>query len=106
AAAGLERDDPLHLDLVAAPAHPHLVGKIQQLVHPLIRKPQRLQRLVFTQTDAVLEHLTTGGRENVHGSPYGFAAATKPAASNVPPNRGASAARAHLRKSLIAAMPA
>ena len=33
APAGLERDDALDLDLRPAPAHPHLVGELQQRVH-------------------------------------------------------------------------
>ncbi|HEV7581401.1 MAG TPA: radical SAM protein, partial [Mycobacterium sp.] len=44
-AAGLEADDALDLDLRAAPAHPHLVGQLQQVLQPLVGQPQQLQHL-------------------------------------------------------------
>ena len=45
AAAGLERDDALDLDLRPAPAHPHLVGEREQPVEALVGQPQHLEHL-------------------------------------------------------------
>ena len=64
AAAGLERDDALDLDLGAAPLHPHLVGQREQLVEharPGCCSTARICSSVERLT--ALEHLLAGGRE-------------------------------------------
>ena len=63
AAAGLQRDDALDLDLGAAPAHPHLVGEREQLVErgAVVGQPQHLEHLRLVEADAPLEHLRPGG---------------------------------------------
>src|SRR3978361_1286743 len=42
AAAGLQADDALDLDLRPAPAHPHLVGELKQLGQPHAREQEAL----------------------------------------------------------------
>ncbi len=66
AAAGLEADDALDLDLGAAPAHPHLVGQRQQLLEPVVGQLQHLQDLVLVEPVAALEHLLPGQTQHVH----------------------------------------
>ena len=56
AAAGLEADDALDLDLRAAPAHPHLVGRGQQLLEPVIRESQDVEHLLAGQSFTPLEN--------------------------------------------------
>ena len=60
AAAGLEADDALDLDLRSAPAHPDLVGQRQQLVEPIVGQPQHGEHLVLVEALAPLQHLLTG----------------------------------------------
>src|SRR5262249_23980071 len=103
AAPGLERDDALDLDLVAAPPHPHLVGEVEQLVDPLVGQAQRRQRLRLGKADALLQPLGPRRLENDHLLSH---RATNAAASNVPPNRGATAARTAASKSSAVANPA
>ena len=68
AAAGLQADDALDLDLGPAVAHPHLVGELQQLGQPFVAEPQADQRLLLAESDAPLEHLLAGYGEDVgHG---------------------------------------
>ena len=57
AAAGLEADDALDLDLGAAPAHPDLVGERQQVVEPVVGQLQDGQHLVLVQALTAFEHL-------------------------------------------------
>ena len=65
AAAGLEADDALDLDLGAAPLHPHLVGEREQLVQALVGQRAALERLLLGQALAALEHLLTGDGQDV-----------------------------------------
>ena len=60
APAGLQRDDPLDLDLRPAPPHPHLVGELQQRVQRLVGQPQHLENLRFRQPFTPLEDLVAG----------------------------------------------
>ena len=57
AAAGLEADDALDLDLGPAPAHPHIVGQRQQFLEPVVGQLQHFQDLVAGQSFATLENL-------------------------------------------------
>ena len=65
AAAGLQADDALDLDLRPAPAHPYLVRQLQELGQPLVRQLQALQRLELVEPLAVLQHLLAGHCQNV-----------------------------------------
>src|SRR5437763_5420226 len=67
ATAGLDADDSLDLDLRAAPAHPHLVRELERVRHPLVCKPEHVERLRLVETNAVLEHLRAGDGEDVVG---------------------------------------
>ena len=67
AAAGLERDDPLDLDLRPAPLHPDLVREVQRGVDGLVGQLQHLQRLRLVEADAPLEDLLTGDVEDHAG---------------------------------------
>jgi hypothetical protein len=57
AAAGLQRDDALDLDLRAAPPHPHLVSELQRFGQVLVGQPQDLQHARLVKADAVGQHL-------------------------------------------------
>ena len=57
AAAGLQRDDALDLDLGAAPPHPHLVGEREQVRQPVVAGAQHLEDLLLGQPLAAVEHL-------------------------------------------------
>ena len=67
AAAGLDRDDALDLDIRAAPAHTYLVGELEQLGDVVVGKREDVQHLVLVKASTVLEHLGTSGREEVGG---------------------------------------
>ena len=71
AAAGLDRDDPLDLDLRAAPAHAHLVREREHLVDAVVGQPQHLEDLLLGEADALVQHLLASHGEDVrscHGS--------------------------------------
>ena len=65
AAAGLQRDDPLDLDLRPAPAHPHLVGELQEGVQRLVRQLQHVEDLLLRQPFTPLEDLVAGDVEDL-----------------------------------------
>ena len=65
AAAGLEADDALDLDVGSAPRHPDLVGKRQQFVEPVVGQLQHLQRLILVEAFAALQYLVACLRQNV-----------------------------------------
>ena len=65
AAAGLDADDPLDLDLRPAPAQAHLVRQRQQVGQRFVGEQQAVERLRSVETDAIAEHLVTRGREDV-----------------------------------------
>ena len=65
AAAGLEADDALDLDVGPAPRHPHLVREREQLVEPVVGQLQHPQRLVLVQALAALQYLLASLRQNV-----------------------------------------
>ena len=65
AAAGLEADDPLDLDLGAAVLHPDLVGKVEQLGDLVVGQLQHLDELVVRQALAAVEDLAAGSLEDV-----------------------------------------
>ena len=68
AAAGLQRDDALDLDLRAAPAHPHLVGELQGRRQVLVGQPQHLQDAGLVEADTVGQHLGARAVEDLwHG---------------------------------------
>ncbi len=57
ASAGLEADDPLHLDLRTTPAHPHLVGQGEQIGQRLVREPEHGEHAGLVQPLSALEDL-------------------------------------------------
>ena len=65
AAARLQADDALDLDLRSAPAHAHFMGQRQQLVKAIVGQPQNGQHLVLGQTLSALEHLLAGQFQDV-----------------------------------------
>ena len=65
AAAGLERDDALDLDLRSAPPHPDVVGDLQQFGEALVGKPQHLEHLVAIQGLSAFENLGARDVEDV-----------------------------------------
>ena len=65
AAAGLEADDPLDLDLRAAVLHPYVVGELEQLGDRVVGEPQHLDQLVVRQALAVVEDLGAGALQDV-----------------------------------------
>ena len=69
AAAGLQADDPLDLDLGAAVRHPHGVGELEQIGHPVVRQPQDLDQLVVRQALSTVENLCAGALQDVSHAP-------------------------------------
>ena len=70
AAAGLQADDALDLDLGPAPRHPHLVGQRQKFVEPVVGQLEHSEHLVLGQALAPLEHLLAGlGQDVAHRAP-------------------------------------
>ena len=67
APAGLQADDPLDLDLGAAPAHPHFVGKLERVRHALLGQLKNRKRLSLAQPNATLEHLLARNGADVVG---------------------------------------
>ena len=68
AATGLQRDDPLHLDLGTAPPHAYLVSQSQQLREVGVRKPENSDQLIAAQTATLFEHPVARGCQDVgHG---------------------------------------
>ena len=65
AAAGLEADDALDLDVGPAPGHPDLVGQRKQLVEPVVGQLQHAQGLLLVEALAALQDLLAGQREDV-----------------------------------------
>jgi len=65
AAAGLQGDDALDLDLRPAVAHAHLVGERQRLGQAVARELQDGQDLLLRQALPALEHLLAGHGEDV-----------------------------------------
>ena len=65
AAARLEADDALDLDLGSAPAHAHFMGQRQQLVEAIVGQPQNLQQLFLGQALSALEHPLAGQFQDV-----------------------------------------
>lgn len=65
AAAGLERNDALDLDLRSAPPHPDVVGDLQQFGEALVGKPQYLEHLVAVEWLAAFEDLSARDVEDV-----------------------------------------
>lgn len=65
AAAGLEADDALDLDLGAAPLHPHVVREGEQVLEAVVGKLQDFEHLALVQRFAALENLLTREGENV-----------------------------------------
>src|ERR1700760_3537060 len=65
AAAGLQADDALDLDLRAAPPHPDVVGQREQFVEVLVVQLQDGQHLVLGQALASFQHLRTGLGQDV-----------------------------------------
>jgi hypothetical protein len=59
AAAGLERDDPLDLDLLAAPLHPDVVREREQFRQLVVRSAEDLDQLLLAQPGALLQNLRT-----------------------------------------------
>ena len=53
AAAGLERDDALDLDLRAAPAHAHLVGQLEGGGQLLVGQAEHVEDAGLVEADAV-----------------------------------------------------
>ncbi|MCE3244734.1 MAG: hypothetical protein K0S72_857 [Arthrobacter sp.] len=64
AAAGLDRDDALHLDVLAAVLQAHFVCQLEGGGKRLIGKPENVHELAFAQPDALLKDLLPGGLEN------------------------------------------
>ena len=109
AAAGLERDDALDLDLVAAPLHPHLVGQVEQLVHPLVGQSAGLPGL--RPRSSPMPCSSTWAARQCRGCPRISSRVVRGPAkageSNVPPNsRRERRARLRPRSLVTAAMPA
>ena len=67
AAAGLDRDDTLDLDLRPAVAHADLVGELQRVVDELVRQLEDFEGLRLVEADAPLEDLLTGDVEDHAG---------------------------------------
>jgi len=65
AAAGLEADDALDLDLGAAPLHAHLVGQRQEFLEPLVGQLEHCEHLLLGETLAALEHLLSSHTDHV-----------------------------------------
>ncbi len=65
AAAGLEADDALDLDLGTTPFHPDLVRQGQQVLEAVVGKLQDLQHLIAVQTLPTVQHLLAGQAQNV-----------------------------------------
>ena len=65
AAARLQRDDALDLDLRAAPAHPDLVRQLQQGGQRLVGQPQDLDQLLLVEASTLLEHLGAGDGQDL-----------------------------------------
>ena len=57
AAPGLDRDDPLNLDLGTAPPHPHLVGERECLGHAVVRQLEHGQDLLPAEPKAARQDL-------------------------------------------------
>ena len=60
AAAGLDRDDALDLDLGAAPAHADLVRELQRGGQVLVGQRQHLEHARLVEAGAVAEDLGAG----------------------------------------------
>jgi hypothetical protein len=70
AAARLQADDALDLDVGSAPRHPHLMRQRQQFVEPIVGQLQHPQCLLLVQALAALQYLLASLRQNVaHPSP-------------------------------------
>jgi hypothetical protein len=68
AAAGLQRDDALDLNLGPAPAGPHLVGELERLGHILVGQAEHLEDAGGVEADTVGEDLRTGAiKHGGHG---------------------------------------
>ena len=71
AAAGLDRHDPLDLDLRPAVAHADLVRELQRVVDELVRQPEDFEGLRLVEADAPLEDLLAGDVEDHAGISMG-----------------------------------
>src|SRR6516165_4158900 len=69
-ASGLDRHDPLDLDLGSAPPHTHLMRELERIGHSLVGKSQHGQQLLLAEPDAALQHLFAGHVEDVVGHAY------------------------------------
>ncbi|MDQ0865135.1 hypothetical protein QF036_002716 [Arthrobacter globiformis] len=67
AAAGLDGDDALHLDVFAAVPEPDLVGKLQGRGKGLVREAEDFLELRLAEPDAVLEDLPAGDFQDGEG---------------------------------------
>ena len=69
AAAGLDRDDALDLDLRTAPPHPHLVGERECIGHAVIGQLEHGQDVLLAEPDAMRQDLPARLVEDVvrHG---------------------------------------
>ena len=65
AAARLEGDDALDLDLVTVVLQAHLMGELQQLLEAIVTCAQHLDEVVVAERLALLEHDAASARQNV-----------------------------------------
>jgi hypothetical protein len=63
AAAGLQADDALDLDLRTAPLHPHLVREPEEFLQTVVTELEHLGQLLLIQADTLLEYLLSRDSE-------------------------------------------
>src|SRR5699024_5645027 len=93
AAAGLEGDDALDLDLLAAPLQADLVGEGEEFVDAVVVEPEHGERLGVVEAFTPSEHLLPGEFEDVGGgvSGHGCSWSAVRGSSRMKPERCSSA---------------